>query len=172
MLNNFDTSKSNQFVDFQNSPTYWLIFQLVVFSHATIAGFYIQLFQLFCVVTLWIPSKSFAKMLRRKKDYFTLVGRVNKIFYTTAKHLSEADDSQWTSIRNQHLALKELSDLINDVISEMMFFYTTYALSNYSYLFDSVFLTKMETDRLRLLIRYMNIALTYFLAADICKQVQ
>ncbi len=154
-------SKPNQFMDFQNSPTCWLVFQLVVFSHASIAGFYVKLFQPFCVVTLWVPSKSFAKMLHRKNMLlYAGTERVSTIFYTTSKHLSEAEDSQWTGIRNQHLALKELSDLINDVISEMMFFYTTYALSNYSYLFDSVFLTKMETDRLRLLIRYVNIALT------------
>ncbi|CAL8088298.1 unnamed protein product [Orchesella dallaii] len=177
MLNNFDFLKPNQIINFQESSLAFTLFQVIAFTYGCVAGFYWQLLQLFSIIILWLPSAAFADNLKTNNELSYTAFKRDDIFKISSNIIGRKDiklawdDWRWRSIKEQYLALKELSQLLNEVVSGMIFLYTTFSLSTYSYLLDSVFLTKMETDRIRLIARYINVIITYLMAADICRKV-
>lgn len=147
-----------------------------------IAGFFVDVGILCCVLTLWAPVAGFAASIRKQVK---MNKTVEHIFDNSHKQVSphspisqemqlqqvEEEANRQELVTKQYRALKQLAELISRANGDTILPFISEAVFGYALFFEDVLITTNVFRRIVLLCFYFCAVNILVLSADVCRKV-
>ncbi|CAL8086588.1 unnamed protein product [Orchesella dallaii] len=142
-----------------------------------IAGYFVDVGILLCVLTLWAPVSGFTgnikKQISRKEEEIGDDGEYNNSESTVKRlHVHQNDDEDDEIVLKQYKALKQLTQLISEANGANILPFISEAVFGYAIYFEEVLITKDFSHRLIFLCFYFCAVSILVFSADVCRKMQ